>query len=241
MSTGGAPTQRFGVVTGLKLEAAVLRRSASDRLVVRSGTGPRAAAAAAASLARGGCQALVSFGLAGGLAPHLRAGDAMIADRVVARDGTAIDTDPAWRSRLLAAADREPAPLHVGPLAGSERPVATVEGKLMLHQATHALATDMESHEVALAAQRSGLPLIVLRVIADPADRPIPAPVLAALTPDGRVRAARLVGGIARAPWLLPTVLRLAGDGRRALRALDGAARLLGSALTKPGDDSRRS
>ena len=241
MSTGRAPAPRFGVVTGLGLEASVLRRSAPGSLMVRTGLGPRAAAAAAAELIKGGCQVLVSFGLAGGLAPHLRAGDPFVADSVVARDGAAIDTDPAWRSQLLAAADDRAATLHVGPLAGSERPVATVEGKLMLHQATHALATDMESHEVAVAAQRSGLPLIVLRVIADTADRPIPAPVLVALTPDGRVRPARLAGGIARAPWLLPPVLRLAGDGRRALRALDGAARLLGSALASPDDAVRRS
>ena len=245
MTARGVQAPRFGVVTGLELEARIIRRTAAGRLSVRRGLGPRGAAAAATALIDRGCQALVSFGLAGGLAPSVRAGDVLVADQVVTRDGKTIDTDEAWRGRLLAAVHDSARMPRVGRLAGSDRPVATVEGKLMLHQATHALAVDMESHEVAAAAQRAGLPLIVLRVVADPAGRPVPMPVLAALTPDGGIRPSRLAGGIVRAPWLLPAMFRVAADGHRAMRSLRVAARLLdeaaGGSATKAPASGRNS
>jgi adenosylhomocysteine nucleosidase len=43
----------------------------------------------------------------------------------------------------------------------------------------------MESHIVASAAAANGLPFVAIRVIADPAERPLPQVALAAMRPNG--------------------------------------------------------
>ena len=76
---------RIGVLTGLAAEARLLERAltGSDVIIARTGAVPERAEAAAESLVAKGAAALLSFGLAGGLDPTLRAGDLVLADRVV--------------------------------------------------------------------------------------------------------------------------------------------------------------
>ena len=69
--------------------------------VACSGGSPERARAEAARLAAEGATGLVSFGLAGGLAPELRPGDLVLPETVQAPDGRSLPTDPAWRDNLL--------------------------------------------------------------------------------------------------------------------------------------------
>ncbi len=98
---------RAGVVAALDLEA----RSFSPRtrrrdgllevgdgtLVAVSGMGRAAAVDAAGALVDAGATALVSWGLAGGLDPGLRAGTICLPSMVVSRDGATFATDLHWR------------------------------------------------------------------------------------------------------------------------------------------------
>ena len=91
----------------------------------------------------------------------------------------------------------------------------------------------MESHAVAAAAARAGVPFIAVRAIADPAERAIPTSALAGLAPDGSTRPIAVVARLALRPWQIAGVIRLAADSAAALAALRGVAlrdfrRLLG-------------
>jgi adenosylhomocysteine nucleosidase len=207
-----------GVVTGMLAEARCLRRL--DLRVACSGGSAERARAEATRLVAAGAVGLVSFGLAGGLAPELRAGDLLLPEAVRTPQGTSIPTDARWRERLGARLETGGLRATAGTLAGSQRVIASLSDKQALFETTGAVAVDMESHEVAAAAAAAGIPSLVIRAIADPSDRTVPQAALEALRPDGRVRALATIGGVIRQPGQLIALLRLARDSAAALATL---------------------
>jgi hopanoid-associated phosphorylase len=215
-----------GVVTGLRVEARCLRGH-DVRIACTGGSAERARSEAARLVAEGAA-ALVSFGLAGGLAPELRSGDLLLPESVHSTGTGSWSVDPMWRERVrarLAAGGLEPRP---GVLLGSERIVATVPDKRALFEATGAQAVDMESHAVAAVATAAGLRFLVVRSIADPHDRVVPQVAHEALRPDGRVRLRATLGGLIRQPGALIALLRLGRESAAALATLRRAAALGG-------------
>jgi adenosylhomocysteine nucleosidase len=220
------PSAVVGAVVGLRAEARCLRRS--DVRIAWSGGSAERARSEAARLVTEGAAALVSFGLAGGLAPDLRRGDLLLPDTVISPDGRSTPTNAGWRERVharLAAGGLEP---RVGAVLGSERIVATASDKRALFEATDAQAVDMESHEVAAVATAAGLPFLVMRALADPHDQVIPQVAREALRPDGRVRLRATLGGLIRQPGALIALLRLGRESAAALATLRRAAAAAG-------------
>ena len=170
-----------------------------------------------------GAEAVISFGIAGGLAPGLRAGTWIIGRGVHAAVGYRA-CDAAWIARL---AERLPGAL-VGDLAGSDRPVANADAKRALHAATSALAVDTESHVAADVAVTHGLPFAALRVVADAAFRSLPEAALVGLDAGGTVDVAAVLRSLARTPSQLPLLLRTACDARVAFAALRRGRRCVG-------------
>ena len=236
-------------------------------MLVGGGQADRLAADLDAAIANG-ARRLLSFGIAGGLSPHLRAGDLILAKGV--REGQRrLSCDPAWRAmmsgRLLqsrSSRSRLQRPLEcalkddaaqlesgqfrfdsntgwlpivdagdqpqVADIASVDAPLADAESKGALFMATGAIAVDMESAVVARAAQRHGLPFAVLRVIADPAHRPLPSAALVAMRTDGEVDTGAVLSALVRDPAQLSSLVRLAFDSRSAFSALVRARGLLG-------------
>src|ERR1700734_2179272 len=96
---------------------------------------------------RQGYRGLISFGVAGGLASHLRAGDWVVASSIRESE-TVHATDPVWSRKLLGMIDGA---VHA-PIVGVDNPVAEPAKKRELHRATGAAAVDMESHHAARVA-----------------------------------------------------------------------------------------
>ena len=218
-----------GVVTGLRAEARCLRG-----LVVRvacSGGSSERARSEALRLVAEGAAGLVSFGLAGGLAPDLRPGALLLPESVRSPEGRSVPTDPRWRERLRIRLEGGGLLPRGDALAGSERVVATVSEKRALLETTGALAVDMESHAVAAVAREAGVPFVILRALADPYDRVIPQAALETLKPDGRVRVSAVLGGVIREPRQLLALMRLARYTAAALATLRRAAALVGPDL----------
>lgn len=165
---------------------------------------------------------LVSFGLAGGLDPALAPGSIVIADAVLGQ-GNRRPTDPAWRDALRAALPHA----ICGPLLADDAPVLDVDGKRQRHLATGALAVDMESHRVAELASAHGWPLVVCRVVADPATRAVPPAALAAMGANGDIAFAPLLRSLLARPAQLGALAALARDTASARRALRTAAQAL--------------
>jgi adenosylhomocysteine nucleosidase len=169
-----------------------------------------------------GCDALVSFGVAGGLDPRLAAGDLVVAEAVLTPDGRRLETDPEWRRRV--AARCRPAVSSGAWLAGVERPVAGPADKAALRQRTGAVAADMESHRVGLVASARGVPFLAVRAIADPAARSVPEWLMAAIDETGGTRALVAVRGAVTRPWQIPGLIRLGREFDAAIATLSRVA-----------------
>lgn len=172
-----------------------------------------------------GCRGILSFGIAGGLDPALRAGDCVLAQAVVAGEQE-LEADERWLRALRASVPGA----VVGRLAATCAPVADVQAKARLWKHAGACAVDMESHFAALAARRLGLPFAALRVVADPAHRSLPACAIAGLRADGSTALAPLLRALSSNPAELGMLLALAADAFAARRRL-GAARTSAGAV----------
>ena len=105
-----AAARRVGIVAALPVEARALGPARArpdglstlvdDTLVAVSGMGAAAATARANALVAAGADALVSFGLAGGLDPALAPGAILVPREVIADDGAALPTDAAWCAQV---------------------------------------------------------------------------------------------------------------------------------------------
>ena len=215
-------------VTGLAREARIAR--GEDAVAVSGGSNAGRLRAVLNDMRPDGLSAVLSFGVAGGLDPALRAGTVVLATRIVAQGA---DVEVAERVLMALTARLEPLAdrIHVAPVAGVDQPVLTVAAKSSLHSAIGAGAVDMESHIAALYAARHGLPFGAVRVVCDPADRAVPAFAMHAVRPDGTTDIGAVVRNLARAPGALPSLLRLAVDAEKAFRALGRCRRLLGFGL----------
>jgi adenosylhomocysteine nucleosidase len=197
------------VVVGLAVEARLARPLRWP--IAIGGGGYEGAHAAAERAVRDGAEALLSFGLAGGLDPGLRPGTLLLPAEVII-DGLRISTDAALRARFGTA----PSP----PLLGAAAPVASAADKRRLFEATGAVAVDLESGAVARVATAHRLPFAVLRAVCDPAGRDLPPAALIALDRHGAIGLARVLGSVLTHPGQLPSLAALAADATAARRAL---------------------
>jgi adenosylhomocysteine nucleosidase len=221
-----------GVVAALEAEArtlgpAVRRRDGlaclgDGALLAISGMGSARAAIAARSLVDAGAKALMSFGLAGGLDPALRAGTVVLPSEVIARGGARFPTSRSWREQMSAAIG-ERRPVAAGTLLTSPEPIGAVADKAAAFRETGAVAVDMESVGVAEVSAAHNLPFIAVRVIVDTAADVLPGAVMAA-SRGGRINIPRLLGGLAAAPLDLIALIRLARAYRAATRSLAAVA-----------------
>jgi hopanoid-associated phosphorylase len=220
---------RLGVIVGLPQEAAILRRVLGKAmpLLACAGAQPGRAVQGAAGLVAHGAKVLLSFGFAGGLDPALRPGDIIVGAGVVGIDGKMHGTDDALAQRLCAALDETDCRWTAGLVAGADQAVATAAAKQALAARTGAVIVDMESHAVAAA----GLPFAILRVVVDPAERALPASVLAAVDSSGHVSMAPLMAGLLRHPREIGPLLALARDNGPARANLRRAAAAAGRAF----------
>jgi adenosylhomocysteine nucleosidase len=208
--------EKIGFVTGLTAELALLK---GMRFMGRAGGGtPAGAAEAAAHLVDEGAEALVSFGLAGGLHPALAAGAVLVPGAVIEGAETHV-CDPA----LLAWLGGETC---AAMLAGAAISVTAGE-KANMFAASGAAAIDLESGAVARIAGARGVPFAVLRAICDPAGRDLPPAAMVALNSTGRIAFLRVIASVLRHPGQVPVLLQLAADAKAARLALQRRVSML--------------
>lgn len=198
--------KRPGIVVGMGAEARVARRLGF----------PIAALGGAEALLAGGADGLISFGIAGGLAPGLKPGTLVVATEVIAEDGrrySAMDLTTSVMGAIRA------------PIAGVTAIAAGAKAKQVLYDRTGAVAVDMESAEVARLCAEANVPLAAIRAIADPAERDLPPAALVGLGPDGRVDLRAVLASVLRSPGQILALLTVALDTQCALAALQRVGR----------------
>ncbi len=176
-----------------------------------------------------GATGIISFGIAGGLASELRAGDWVVASGV--RDGDRIlPTDAAWARNLLAALPRS---VHAQ-IVGSDVLVPEPADKRQLHAQTGAAAVDMESHIAARVAAAHRIPFAACRTIIDAAHRELPPAASVGLRDDGTADVLAVCRSLMRQPGQLPDLMRTAYDAFVARRALRHGRHCIGVGLGYP-------
>ena len=217
------PLRHLGILDGLRSEARCVLPylPPDDELftsIALSGARRDGAEAACAKLIAAGATHLLSFGLAGGLDPALPAGTLLLPDRVVLPDGMERAVDAPWHARLVELfLDRNP---RVGRHLGDDRAIASTAEKAVLFGRSGALAVDMESHVLALAAEAAGLPFAMIRVVCDVAGEALPEAAIKGVKADGSTDGLGVVAALLRRPGEIPALVRLAGAARAAERVL---------------------
>jgi adenosylhomocysteine nucleosidase len=207
--------------TGLLAEARIAR-AAGFSTIVGAGDRDRTAALVEDAVRHASC--LVSFGIAGGLAPALHAGDVVISTEVLS-DRRRWRADEWVRARVAALAGEIGA--IEGPVLGTSRIMASTGEKRRTWLETGALAVDLESDVVARAAAAAGIPFVVIRTIADTAYRALPPAALIPLAENGTPQLARVLASVLRRPRQVAALFGLARETRAALAALVLPARAL--------------
>jgi hopanoid-associated phosphorylase len=210
------------VVVGMAFEARIA--AGLGVRVICSGDGRNLAPMLLRAMAAG-CGGLISFGVAGGLAPELKPGTCVIGSRIFDEEEER-PTDARWAQRLM----RIIPDAVYGPIAGVRAPVAHSAAKTALHRETGAIAVDMESHVVARIAAQHDAPFAAIRVVVDPVERTIPRSALAGTRADGTIDPLAVVRSLVRCPRDLAGLIRMSLDARAARAAL-----VRGSALLGPG------
>jgi hopanoid-associated phosphorylase len=176
----------------------------------------------------GHCPGIISFGVAGGLAPQLRPGTCVIGSAILSGSNR-IPTNKMWSQQLL-----QTFPEAVsGMLLGVSAPICDPGDKRALHVNTGAIAVDMESHVVATVGAAHGLPVVAMRVITDPAERALPASAVAAMRPNGTTNIVAMIRSVLMRPREIPTLFQTALDALAARATLLRGRRLLGPVLSR--------
>ncbi len=226
--------RRLGILTGLASELRLILKTAAitpPPIYACAGVDPVRARREAERLIAEGAEALISFGLAGGLISRLRPGHIVLAEKTILPGGRAIEMDKEWAGRLLRLSSGSGLAIEAGAIAGSDRVVPTPDEKHALAAQTGALIVDMQTHALAEAAEAARVPVLAIRAVSDPADQAVPRIARGAVRPDGQVKTMKVLGMLCAAPWELPALLNLRRGQAAAFATLGRLIGLAGPAL----------
>jgi adenosylhomocysteine nucleosidase len=214
-------------VTGLAREARIARRA---RAVPVVGAGDPALLARRLEEAIAvGAKGIISFGIAGALAPLLKPGDVIVATHVV-HGKERYATDERWTAAIRKALPGSMSAIIVG----HGEIVSNIDGKKRLFAMSGAHAVDTESHIAARIARERGLPFVALRTISDAATRGLPPAALVPLRPGGRINLLGVLGSVAAEPSQVFDLMTTGRESGKAFKALVVSRRRLGHFLGCP-------
>ena len=230
----------LGIVVAVTAEARSLSKQSVPKgelirlpdgaLLAVSGIGPRRAAVASKNLLEKGATGLLSWGSAGGLSPIVSPGSLILPRVIIASDQSRYHVDDVWHGSLCDRLKRHVS-LHTDSMVESTTVVCTPSEKSILFRRTGAIGVDMESAAVGAVAQEAGVPFMVVRAVADPADTAIPRSTFNAFDEFGRVISLRLIEGLVRHPTELFALFRVGRNYRAAQKTLAAVVRLAGNNL----------
>lgn len=197
-------------------------------LLVESGMGFDNAARAAKSVIRDlQPELLISAGFCGGIDPELQVGDLVVAKRmvIIAENGLEELPSKTPAAALNFAAQQAASGARVFSGTFASTPVITSKATLaeVLADRYPCPVVEMESAAMALIAAEKRVPLIALRSVSDPAHEELGFSLDEFCDSSLRIRPGRVLLTILRKPRIIPQLIRLAGNSRRAARSLTGA------------------
>lgn len=219
LGTGGAMR-----LAGLK--AVRCRAAGHEFILLESGMGFGNASRAAEAVIREGVpDLLVSVGFCGGIAPELKVGDVVVAQRIVVAAGNGIEEVPALFSAAGQTFVAQQAGTRVFGGMFASTPVITSKERLagMLPAGSPFPVVEMESAAIATIAVGNGIPLLALRAVSDPAGEELGFSLDEFCDARMRIRPHRVLLTILRKPRIIPQLIRLARNSRVAAHSLTAA------------------
>ena len=210
------------ILSALKIEAHSFKsKNPTTFKCIVSGMGEENARLAAEQAIEQGGKALISWGCAAGLAPHLKAGDVIIPKHIQHATGETFATEPTWHQHLIS---QLPATLNFydDTLLHSSNIISSKQQKTQLYAQHQCIATDMESFAIARVAQQAKLPFLCIRAICDTSHDNLPSSIANTNSFKHKLLAKLLLN-----PLNWPKLAQLAGNFRAATRNLKITARSL--------------
>jgi adenosylhomocysteine nucleosidase len=150
---------------------------------------------------------LVGAGAAGALVPPLRAGDIVVAARVVDEKGDAPPPDAGWLSRAVALGAKPATVVTIAKLVCSSKEKKHLASRFGATESGPAVV-DTESAAWARAAAGCGVPYLILRAVSDTFEEDLPGFLSSCLDSAGSVDRAAVARKLIRHPGALPPLLR---------------------------------
>jgi adenosylhomocysteine nucleosidase len=162
---------------------------------------------------------LVGAGAAGALDPSLRAGEIVVAERLVDEEGEAPPPDGPLLARAVALGARPATFVTVARPITSSREKRETAVRFGIPDSSGAVV-DMESAAWARASASRGIPFLALRAVSDSFEEDLPAFLSSCLTPEGSVDRAAVARRLLLRPAALPALLRMRRRVREGAEAL---------------------
>ncbi len=213
------------VVVGMKDEA---DRATGDGVeVLVTASNPKQLRERLAQYDKTKVRAVVSFGISGGLAPDIQAGDLTLPTMIVNERGR-YAPDSALLAYLKQGADSAGIKYRSGiEAATDELSDSSPEGRAAIRAKTGADGVDMESGIAAEWARDQGLPFAAVRVAADPYDFTLPPAAQIPLLPDGTPNRPAIDESISQNPGQIGDLMKLQGYFQDAMRTLESAGKAM--------------
>lgn len=216
---------RIGFITGIKKESEILRKCTNypHNDIVCAGADSKRAYYQASKLVTNGCSLLISFGIAGGLDPALKAGDLVLASSLVDEKHNIFNLDQREQKKLITHLSTT-FNISNNKIFGSTNIISSTKEKQRLFISHTATAVDMESLGVAQAANEKKCPFLIIRAIADTADQHLPTASLRSIDKNGNIKIGTILLDLALNPKDLTGLIKLAFNSRKALTSLSRVA-----------------
>ncbi|MBU5615121.1 phosphorylase family protein [Geomonas azotofigens] len=206
--------------------------------LIESGMGPAQGAAATRALIRHAQpDAILHFGFGGAVLPGLEVGELVLADRVFRLDQDGLSELPPPDSALAALLQDSCARVGVQLRRGGFITASGIRNKgemaSLLGGSTPLPLLEMETAAVLEQAQAAGVPLVAIRGVSDAADEELGFTIEEFCDASLNLVPWRVAWTMTKRPWLIPQLIRLSGNCRRAGKRLALAVELALQALTR--------
>jgi adenosylhomocysteine nucleosidase len=209
------------VKTGMTVEQTIVRKYVAPGTLVLTG---EYTANALDEAVPSDCEAIISVGVCGGLAPAARIGQAFIYDSIYT-PACIYGCDPAWRQRLFAVTKYyERLCYSSGQFNTANNPVQRAQ----LYHSTGCWIIDDESYAVAQFASKRKIAFIGLRTVSDGATDTLPPAVVNALNPDGSTNLWNVLASVVAEPSQIPALIQTALNAKRSYDELATACIAVG-------------
>ncbi|HEX9024091.1 MAG TPA: phosphorylase [Geobacteraceae bacterium] len=193
-------------------------------LLVQSGMGLDNAAGAAHALVKAKPCIIVNFGFCGAVKAEPKVGDIMVAQRILLNKGNLfspqsgiIEEEAKRLTRSLSDtfSDRD-FRAHGGAFITSAEIRSKAEMATMVPSWAPNPVLEMETAAVAKAAAKEDVPFLAVRGVSDDAGEELGFSISELTDSRMKIRLAKVLFTIARKPWIVPQMLRLARNAKRA-------------------------